>query len=894
MDAIDAAIESLSAAPLAGLGSGGTGQQSSSGPSANAIDELERKIDALIQSSSDLSLIDQFRSALEQWKVDVSREIVETVTSAKKEIGAEHDRAMREIERLKALKMADNILEVLDSPCVARDRAGKFWCALCTEFKSALADGRHLSSKWIASNGGFDINDSRAMNLYNNHIGNHEMHKICLEAQALAEQNRWCSLSQEQLTRADETTKRLLMLVAHSNKEKRSSRAYERDVKLLHLLGVDVGERQHSRITGAEMSLVLAEVGMRGLEEFLTTVKPATGRKPHVGMSFDKQTDLGGLQSQVHMMRVNFLGTPVTVFASLTMLEAPVNEEEEGTHEADGYHCFQKICDCLTESGVALFEETGKDAHGRITFGDAILVAKDTPRPHSEQFRTACGDGEAVYNGTGPKKSVRARLVGDHGLGDVTFTMTHDPAHAQELLLGDAHKGSGDYVAEVIHSTIKDIYGYFSASPHKLRHMEKLVEEWGADDIYRKLHYLFETRFIESEFIAVSNFLATLPAIYAALQKELDDDVKGKLDDKLSATTRTKIGGWLRKIKQFKFVAHLIVMVDVHTVNKIFSKRVQSDAALVIDVPTYREKLKDDLTKLRTTLGAEARRRLESLKKRTLVMADADKKDKERVLTLTDEDGDEVVVGTVNLAAATGDVQKRLLKFQKGIVDGILEGFDDRIQDSPVFGLLRKVFDIRRMPLDDWNELETWSDDEVKTLVEQYFPELDVYQVQTQALTMRRYAMEHHRSHRDDEDNLLVSGHGSILEALFKRPDMCGVDFLTDILHIADYMISFMFQSCNSERAASHINLTKTKSRTLLGDGTLNALVFNTMNLPELHEIDFDAVLKAWIDDGRKYATFKTREARANMAVFDDDNVSKVLKRQLEVKSDTFLWKKEA
>jgi hypothetical protein len=32
-------------------------------------------------------------------------------------------------------------------------------------------------------------------------------------------------------------------------------------------------------------------------------------------------------------------------------------------------------------------------------------------------------------------------------------------------------------------------------------------------------------------------------------------------------------------------------------------------------------------------------------------------------------------------------------------------------------------------------------------------------------------------------------------------------------VHVANYMISFIWQSCCGERAGSHINLTKTKSR---------------------------------------------------------------------------------
>ena len=41
-------------------------------------------------------------------------------------------------------------------------------------------------------------------------------------------------------------------------------------------------------------------------------------------------------------------------------------------------------------------------------------------------------------------------------------------------------------------------------------------------------------------------------------------------------------------------------------------------------------------------------------------------------------------------------------------------------------------------------------------------------------------------------------------------------------------MIALMWQSCNGECAASHINNLKTKERTGLGDGAFEAIVFNT------------------------------------------------------------------
>jgi len=90
--------------------------------------------------------------------------------------------------------------------------------------------------------------------------------------------------------------------------------------------------------------------------------------------------------------------------------------------------------------------------------------------------------------------------------------------------------------------------------------------------------------------------------------------------DGVSDEMRGDISKWLRQMKQFKFVAHLIVMCDVHEANMGFSKLMQSDELLIIDLPSSMELFKTRLEKLKTTIGKEATRRLNSLESGKLVM----------------------------------------------------------------------------------------------------------------------------------------------------------------------------------------------------------------------------------------------------------------------------------
>lgn len=91
--------------------------------------------------------------------------------------------------------------------------------------------------------------------------------------------------------------------------------------------------------------------------------------------------------------------------------------------------------------------------------------------------------------------------------------------------------------------------------------------------------------FLASEFIAMQSFLVDLPIML--------DPVDTKAD------TRRNVNGWLKTIQSFEFIAHLIMMCDIHEVNKEFSKNVQSDAMCFVDLPRMRDNFANGLKYLR-------------------------------------------------------------------------------------------------------------------------------------------------------------------------------------------------------------------------------------------------------------------------------------------------------
>ena len=100
-------------------------------------------------------------------------------------------------------------------------------------------------------------------------------------------------------------------------------------------------------------------------------------------------------------------------------------------------------------------------------------------------------------------------------------------------------------------------------------------------------------------------------------------------------------------LAQFKFFAYLIVMSDVHTATKVFSKKAQSYSPLVIEVPTFLDDYKVRLQKLRSLLGPESNRRFPLLIEGKIAMQNFKKPD--CVLMFKDDDQVEQSVDALSL-----------------------------------------------------------------------------------------------------------------------------------------------------------------------------------------------------------------------------------------------------
>ena len=347
----------------------------------------------------------------------------------------------------------------------------------------------------------------------------------------------------------------------------RSFLDYENIVWLQHNSGMDVGDQLHSRHTSVVMLDVVYRSDRQEYRIFLTTISPATGRLPQVGIAADKVSSKRMKQWQCNAARVNLQGSPSTFCTELRKMGKT----------ALGIDCFNNLAGSFADLG-------GK--------------------PH--QRRSYCMDGEAVYSGNGTTAdTVKSKVKAEDEMNGV---MT-DPPHCGESLNEDMRE-KFVYISE-IHDLVKQLYSHLSFAGKKVAGLEALTKDMGV--VWHEIHYLFAIRMIESEYIALKNFMADYPVIIHWLRAEVD---------KLSASSNgadqrqaIQMKHWIRKMRSFKFVAVTLTLLDHDKQFKIFSKATQNDFDLALDYPTSHERFKSALESAKSgKLGSHVKRNLSSLK----------------------------------------------------------------------------------------------------------------------------------------------------------------------------------------------------------------------------------------------------------------------------------------
>lgn len=192
-------------------------------------------------------------------------------------------------------------------------------------------------------------------------------------------------------------------------------------------------------------------------------------------------------------------------------------------------------------------------------------------------------------------------------MDDSTISVFLDPPHATDNLV-EKGQAALEYGKETIHVVVKEIYSFLAKSGKRTRLFEEVCEKLDLEP--KQIHYLYSIRFIESEYRCFVNFLYDYRGIVDFLA-EWQVQNTGTTADVIA--TKSKVTGWLAKLRQFKFVAIMVMSTDVHFVSKVFSKTTQSDSNTVLEYAKARKQYHASLTKSATVVGAEVERALDEL-----------------------------------------------------------------------------------------------------------------------------------------------------------------------------------------------------------------------------------------------------------------------------------------
>jgi hypothetical protein len=486
------------------------------------------------------------------------------------------------------------------------------------------------------------------------------------------------------------------------------------------------------------------------------------------------------------------------------------------------------------------------DESGRVKIWELKRKKRDQPSLLNEPILW-CGvspylsniatDSEACYLGKGKDgNSMNYMLWSNDGLNDPRFKEDHihDFGHALDLLIEGAHKAvNGNYIFETIHKVVKAVYSEFSVSPKRYNILMKVIDE--LDVTWYQLHYIFEVRFINSEYVALKNLLSDLPIVVKYFC-----DTRNTLmqyNDEKSIARRQVLSGLIQQISQVKFITYLSMLVDIHEQSKIFSKAVQSNTNLVIDYIKYYDHLKAGYITLKNTFGTRMAKYFKQL-------------NDSNCISMKTKKGDELKINVLGLGPIK-DLKSYMMGIQKSYITSILDNFDDRIKMIPVAKPLKKLFDLKYLPYDDGEALEEWGNDEIEYVVKNKLPYLDLQKVKAQYLILKydlrnNYDDYKMMSRKKDGTSVSLFDRSHVFKKLLNEEKTGNGLFIPELLCVLDYMLSYRIHSCDVERSGGLITRTLTKFRTLMHDDLLRALVFLCESLPGIDDIDFDHLYNEW------------------------------------------------
>ena len=220
----------------------------------------------------------------------------------------------------------------------------------------------------------------------------------------------------------------------------------------------------------------------------------------------------------------------------------------------------------------------------------------------------------------------------------------------------------------------------------------------------------------------------------------------------------------------------------------------------------------------------------------------------------------------------------QLLSYQRQICESLLRHLPSRLVIPEVVLNLATATDFRAMPLEPTPEahaaLETWGNDALDWLVANVLTHLDADVLKAEALRTRlfvrecksQWMLEYDVLGEDgkvmgSEHRLTLTGEESIAHTLFTEPERISGGVPSQFLELLDFMISFRYTQCDTERLGRTMTLTKPALRSSLGDLHFKQACWVAFTSPGFHEVDIQAFVRRWKEDGHLSAVMKDEGA---------------------------------
>lgn len=393
---------------------------------------------------------------------------------------------------------------------------------------------------------------------------------------------------------------------------------------------------------------------------------------------------------------------------------------------------------------------------------------------------------------------------------------THCVAHLLELAVLDAIKFDNDYLG-LFNDTLNGIFKYYYNSAVRRKELQLIADMF--EEEVKKLGLLKKIRWVASR----ARALNLIESNYQVLVYDLEQKSYG------DSETAKKALGYVKFIKQPKFLFYLFYLQDLVAVLRPLSLKFQQDELLVCEIPRLVSKAIDQIESLSVTRGQNVERLMSSLKLHPERSYDLMFKD----VILDKPEG-----RRVEPIEHTPEGYDKY--FSKACLDRIVELTSDYLtirynafNETPLNEMV-KLFNFKEWPLSFKDK--RWGIGEMNTLTE-YCLTHNWITAEEAAMCRRQWIPFRNQVSKFRKDKIIDVYSNMLLE---NDKDFEGINVLLDI------MMTISSSTAACERGFSCMNRQKTSLRTTLSHSSLDDTMRIGIDGPEISKFNAPFHVSSW------------------------------------------------